>query len=55
MYVSSDDHLNLTVLIFNGFLQHPILGLHLAGALSDLDWGGWRLIELPLTLKSQLH
>ncbi|KAF8514623.1 armadillo-type protein [Gautieria morchelliformis] len=31
--------------------QDPMLGLQLAGSLSGLDWGGWRLIELPFTLK----
>ncbi|KIJ51368.1 hypothetical protein M422DRAFT_203512 [Sphaerobolus stellatus SS14] len=31
--------------------QDPLLGMKLTGALSALDWGGWRLIELSFTLK----
>lgn len=31
--------------------QHPTFGLKLSETLSTLDWGGWNMIQLPLTCK----
>ena len=49
--ITSNDPFKLTLLTFDRLVQNPMLGLQLSGALSDLDWDGWRLIELPFTLK----
>ncbi|KAF8589509.1 hypothetical protein K439DRAFT_362879 [Ramaria rubella] len=35
--------------------KNSAVGPKLSGALSDLHWGGWRLIELPFTLKYTLQ
>ncbi|OBZ65821.1 U3 small nucleolar RNA-associated protein 20 [Grifola frondosa] len=32
--------------------QRPVLGIELTGALSDLSWGGWKLIALPHITKT---
>jgi U3 small nucleolar RNA-associated protein 20 len=31
--------------------EHPTFGITLCGALSDLHWGGWKMIALPKVLK----
>lgn len=33
------------------FEQRPELALALCGALAELNWGGWKLLALPLVLK----
>ncbi|GJJ08423.1 hypothetical protein Clacol_002639 [Clathrus columnatus] len=35
--------------------EHPNFGLKLSEALSFMDWDGWKLIELPLTMKHTLR
>ncbi|KAI0782968.1 armadillo-type protein [Abortiporus biennis] len=35
--------------------DRPLLALELSGALSDLNWGGWKLIALPHILKHSLQ
>ncbi|KAI0753565.1 hypothetical protein C8Q80DRAFT_1342693 [Daedaleopsis nitida] len=33
--------------IFDRAWERPLLGIELTGALSDLSWGGWKLVALP--------
>ncbi|KAH8088968.1 armadillo-type protein [Cristinia sonorae] len=37
--------------VFERVWERPILGLELCGALSDLGWGGWKMLALPHVLK----
>ena len=34
--------------------ERPVLALELTGALSDMNWGGWKLIAQPHVLKRVL-
>ena len=33
--------------VFDHAWERPILGIELTGALSELSWGGWKLVALP--------
>ncbi|PIL29525.1 hypothetical protein GSI_08333 [Ganoderma sinense ZZ0214-1] len=33
--------------VFDHAWERPLLGIELTGALSDLSWGGWKLVALP--------
>lgn len=37
--------------VFERIFECPILGLELCGVLSDLNWGGWKLLALPRVIK----
>ena len=37
--------------VFERIWERPVLGVELCGALSDLNWGGWKMLALPHVLK----
>ena len=39
------------IVLSRAFEQRPALALELCGTLAELNWGGWKLLALPLVLK----
>ncbi|THH26353.1 hypothetical protein EUX98_g7834 [Antrodiella citrinella] len=37
--------------VFTHVAKRPVLALELCGALSDLNWGGWKMLALPQVVK----
>lgn len=41
--------------VFERSWERPLLAIELCGSLSDLGWGGWKLIALPHVKKNTFH